>query len=94
MNNKANVRDYLSVHPENGRIYANIDVMDKVLIDRTAEWDALKAENERLREALEFYAEEELYHFTVEQGRPLRRYRPIDKDNGKAARRALKGELE
>lgn len=52
MNSKSNVRDYLSVHPENGRIYVNSKAEDVVLIDRTAEWDELKAENERLRKAL------------------------------------------
>lgn len=51
MNNKADVRDYLSVH-EDGRIFVNIEAFDKVLIDKTDEWDELKAENERLREAL------------------------------------------
>lgn len=56
MNNKANVRKYLSVHPENGKIYVNGACFDVVLIDKTEEWDKLitkiqetEEENKRLK---------------------------------------------
>lgn len=90
MSSKVNVRDYLSVHPENGRIYVNGKVMDKVLVDRTAEWDELKGENARLREALEFYADERNYDTdVVSQWEPVV---PVFKDKGDTSRQALKGE--
>ncbi|GKV70255.1 hypothetical protein NCCP2716_27530 [Sporosarcina sp. NCCP-2716] len=82
MKSKANVRDYLSVHPENGRIYANIDCVDIVLIDRTEEWDVLRAENACLREALKFYA---LKGCCTDAGLL---------DDGNRARQALKGESQ
>ena len=55
-NSRANVRDYLSVSDENGRIYVKYEAMHKVLIDRSAEWEELTLENTRLREVLHFYA--------------------------------------
>lgn len=51
MNSKANVRKYLSVHPENGRIYVDAACFDTVLIDKTEEWEKLQQENQRYREA-------------------------------------------
>lgn len=89
-NSRVNVRDYLSVSDENGRIYVKFEAMDEVLIDRTAEWDELRAENAHLRKALEFYAEEENYKDNViDQWEPVC---PITQDGGEGARRALKGE--
>ena len=42
-----------------------------------------------LEKALQFYVDEKTYQFTVENGRPTYRYKPIDKDNGEMARQAL-----
>lgn len=56
MKSKANVRDYLSTHPTNGRIYVNADCSDVVLVDKTSEWDELKKQNEMLRESIKGYA--------------------------------------
>lgn len=90
MNSKSDVREYLSVHPENGRIYVNSKAENVVLIDKTEEWDELKAENAHLRKALEFYAEEENYKDNViDQWEPVC---PVTQDGGEGARRALKGE--
>lgn len=53
------------------------------------EANELQKQNKRYREALEFYAESENYCVTFEDD-----YEPILKDNGKIARRALKGETK
>ncbi len=52
-NNKVNVRDYMSVDEETGRIYVDGLKLETVLIDKTAEWDELKQKNKRYREAID-----------------------------------------
>ena len=53
-------------------------------------YDELKRENDRLREALKFYADEESYEVnTGDQWEPIL---PVLQDDGKKARQALKGE--
>ncbi len=52
-NNKVNVRNYMNVDEETGRIYVDGLNLDTVLIDKSKEWDELKKQNERYREALE-----------------------------------------
>ena len=89
MNSRNDVRDYLSVSEEDDRIYVKLEAMDVVLIDRTAEWDELRAENDRMRKALEFYAEETQYMY---KSRSLKGHPTIINDEGATARQALKGE--
>ncbi|MCG5104417.1 hypothetical protein [Oceanobacillus alkalisoli] len=51
-NNKVNVRDYMGVDEETGRIFVDGLKLDTVLIDKSEEWDELKRQNERYRDLL------------------------------------------
>lgn len=85
-NNKVNIRDYMSVDEETGRICVQGEELDRVLIDKSKEWDELKKENARLREALEFYAHKHNYAYSVlEDNIPK-----VNLDGGEKARQALK----
>lgn len=52
-NSKVNVRDYMGVDEETGRIFVDGLKLDTVLIDKSAEWDELKRKNERYREVID-----------------------------------------
>lgn len=62
INNKVNVRDYMTYDEETKRIFVDGNALDVVLIDKSDEWQKLKDENRRYKQALEYYANNHTWH--------------------------------
>ena len=72
-----------------------IDDLHRLALDLAAERERLLAESERMREALEWYADAasyELRHETLPCECCTETYRPVERDDGEIARAALASE--